>query len=184
VSRTRGEAARATRHVWVLRHAKAEAGAPGADDHGRALADRGRRQCAQLADLLPSLAGARRPLPGLVLCSTALRARQTAAAVLGALGPDVALEEERSLYHADADDVVDRLRLVADDESAVMVVGHNPTLHDLCFDLVDGDAAGSARLQKGFPTAALAVIALDTVSWEKLSRGTGRLAELVTVTGR
>ncbi|HUO47322.1 MAG TPA: histidine phosphatase family protein [Acidimicrobiales bacterium] len=172
------------KHAWVLRHAKAEAGAPGGDDHERALTHRGRRQGAALADVLPSLAGPGRSLPGLVLCSTAVRARQTAAEVLGALGPGVVVEEERALYQADADEVLERLRLVDDDEAGVMIVGHNPTLHDLCLDLVAGDDAGLGRLSEGFPTAALAVIALDAPSWARLAPGSGRLAELVTVTGR
>ena len=173
----------AVRHLWVLRHAKAEAGAPGGDDHERSLTDRGRRQGAALAATLPSLAADGCPLPGLVLCSTATRARQTAAAILGALGPDVMVEEERSLYHADADDVLARLRLVPDEVAGVMVVGHNPTLHELCFDLVDGDSAGRARLEAGFPTAALAVVALGGRSWQQLARATGRLVALV-VPGR
>jgi phosphohistidine phosphatase len=168
----------------VLRHAKAEAGAPGGDDHARALTDRGRRQGAALAELVSGLAGEVRPLPRHVLCSSALRARQTAEAVLGVLGQDLVVEEERGLYHADADDLVERLRLVPGDEPAVLVVGHNPTLHDLCTDLVAEDRAGSERLEAGFPTAALAVIDLDLVSWSSLAAGTGRLAELVVATGR
>jgi phosphohistidine phosphatase len=170
--------------LWVLRHAKAEAGAPGGDDHARALTDRGRRQGEALAGLLPGLARAGRPLPKLVLCSSARRARQTADAVLGALGSGVVVEQERALYHAGADDLVERLRLVPDDEPAVMVVGHNPTLHDLCADLVAQDPGGTQRLRPGFPTAALAVIDLDVASWPSLAAGTGRLAELVVVTGR
>jgi len=172
------------KHVWVLRHAKAEPGAPGGDDHDRALTDRGRRQGKALRDLLPSLADGERPLPELVLCSTARRARQTAAAVLDALGPAVVLEEERALYQADADDIVDRLRLVPDEVVGVMVVGHNPTLHEVCFDLVSADdVEGIERLEAGFPTAALAVIALDTGCWADLATRSGHLDELV-VPGR
>ena len=172
------------RQLWVLRHAKAEAGAPGGDDHARALTERGRRQGAALADLLPGLASAARPLPHHVLCSTAVRARQTAAAVLGALGPGVVVEEERGLYHANADDVLERLRLVPPDEQAVLVVGHNPTLYDLCADLVARDTAGIDRLRAGFPTAALAIVDLDVASWPSVAAGTGRLAELVVASGR
>jgi len=169
----------------VLRHAKAETGAPGGQDHDRALAGRGRRQGEALRALVPSLVTAGRPAPSLVLCSTARRARQTAAPVIEALGPSVTVEEERGLYGADPDDVVERLRIVPDDVAAVMVVGHNPTLHELCFDLLaDDDRAGAARLEEGFPTAALAVVALDVASWARVAGGVGRLDELVVVSGR
>jgi len=172
------------KHVWVLRHAKAETAAPGGDDHERALTGRGRRQGAALRKLLPSLARDGRPLPTLVLCSTARRARQTAAAVVDALGSDVIVEEERSLYQADSEEVFERLRLVPDEVAGVLVVGHNPTLQEVCFDLIAlDDIDGIERLEAGFPTAALAVIALDTGSWTDLVAGSGRLDDLV-VPGR
>jgi phosphohistidine phosphatase len=164
----------------VLRHAKAAAGEPGGDDHARPLTARGHRQGAALCATLPGLAAPDRPLPALVLCSTARRARQTAADVLPALGTDVVVEEERALYTADAGDVVDMLRLVPDDAVSVMVVGHNPTLHELAFDLVaPGDDAGRCRLDAGFPTAALAVVGVDVACWSALASGAGRLEELV-----
>jgi len=165
--------------VWVLRHAKAAPEKPGGDDHSRPLAPRGHRQGAALRARLPDLATGDRPLPSLVLCSTARRARQTADDVIGALGPDVIVDVERSLYTAGSGDVVERLRLVPDGVVSVMVVGHNPTLHELGFDLVAASDAGRHRLDEGFPTAALAVVGLDIGEWTELAPGSGRLEELV-----
>ncbi len=164
----------------MLRHAKAAPEKPGGDDHSRPLAPRGHRQGAALRARLPGVAGDDRPLPSLVLCSTARRARETADAVIGALGPDVVVEVERSLYTAGSGDVVERLRLVPDEVVSLMVVGHNPTLHELAFDLVAvGDTAGRRRLDEGFPTAALAVVGVDLGAWAELAPGSGRLEELV-----
>ncbi len=62
---------------------------------------------------------------------------------------------------------------------SVLVVGHNPTLHELALVLLDGeDRDGRAQLEQGFPTAALAVIAVATASWARLSTGTGTLLQL------
>jgi phosphohistidine phosphatase len=117
----------------------------------------------------------------LVLCSSARRAVQTAELVVAELADRTDLEVERGLYDADADDIVDRLRLVDDVVVSVMVVGHNPTLHDLALLLLEPqDAVGRSRLEAGFPTAALAVVAVPPASWGALSMGTGRLLELRT----
>jgi phosphohistidine phosphatase len=165
--------------VWVLRHAKA---APqGRDDHSRPLTARGRRQATEVGTYL---AGAPVPdvdSPELVLSSSARRAVQTAELVVAELGGDVELVVEPRLYQADPDDVVDVLRELGSDPPSVLVVGHNPTVHELAFLLVDGDdGRGRSRLERGFPTAALAVIAVGATSWTGLSTGTGTLLDLHT----
>ena len=166
------------RWLWVLRHAKA--GAHGPDDRGRSITGRGRRQAADVASTLGAAPSAGLVLPTVVLCSSADRARQTAEVVLGALGPDAVLVVDRALYQADAYDIIDVLREVGDDAAAVMVVGHNPALYELVAVLLDpDDADGAARLQAGFPTAALAVVGLDLASWAQLTVGTGTLLDLM-----
>ena len=167
------------RAVWALRHAKAASEA--VDDHSRPLTGRGRRQATELARHLSASPPRGAPLPTVVVCSSARRARQTADLVLPSLGPGAALFVEGALYHADADDVLDRLRELSDDDTSVMIVGHNPTLHDLTLLLTSaGDVAGRASLERGFPTAALAVVALPAPSWAALSAGTGTLLDLWT----
>ncbi|HXW33262.1 MAG TPA: histidine phosphatase family protein [Acidimicrobiales bacterium] len=165
-----------SRHLWVLRHAKAEAALPGESDHPRKLTDRGKRQARKVRSEgvgLATAAGA--PLPGIVLTSSAARARETAELVLPALG-GAELEEEPSLYGADPDDVIELVRNRDDDSDSVMVVGHNPTLEDLVFMLVGGmrdesDSAG-ARPFEGLRTGDLAVVLVDIASWSRLHIGT------------
>jgi phosphohistidine phosphatase len=164
--------------VWILRHAKA--GAHGPDDHGRALTGKGRRQSAEVERFLEGHA-LPAPKPTLVLSSSARRARQTAELVLPGLGPEADLVVDRRLYNADPDDVVDVLREVPDEVSSVMIVGHNPTLHDLALELVGSrDQTGRDRLEGGFPTAALAVVNIAAPSWARLGPGTGELVGLLT----
>jgi phosphohistidine phosphatase len=168
------------RHVWVLRHAKAAAAEQGGDDHARRLTPRGHRQGAELAARLPGLSAPGRALPTHVVCSSARRARETADALIGALGTKATVDFERALYGADAGEALTLLRLAPDTASSVMVVGHNPTLHELVDDLLSpDDQAGHARLQEGFPTAALAVVRVEAGTWSSLAAGTGWLEELV-----
>ena len=172
------------KHVWILRHAKAASDGPDGDDHSRPLTGRGRRQSLQVAAFLADRVDSGAPTPDVVLSSSAARALATAEAAHGALGAGVPFEIGRALYGADADDIVDRLRLVPDEIDAVMVVGHNPCFHDLALLLVspDDDAAGRDRLADGFPTAALAIVALDVASWSEVVAGSGRLEEMFVPT--
>jgi phosphohistidine phosphatase len=167
------------RHVWVLRHAKAVAHSEGDDDRSRPITARGRRQGAALEHHLAEVLASGAPTPGAVLCSSAVRARQTAEAVLPALAGDVELSFEGELYGADPDDIVTRLRMVPHSMHCVMVVGHNPTLHELVMALLDpDDHDGCARVEDGFPTAALALVALPADRWTDVTPGSGRLLEL------
>lgn len=165
----------ATRELWILRHAKAVQ--QSADDHGRTLTDRGRRQCAELAAHLGE-DGAGRPVPPLVLVSSAERARQTAALVLDALGAPSRVEVDPGLYRAHAAEVLERVQLVDDDIPSVMVVGHNPTLEELAWVLLEDAPTGRGRLEGGLSTCALAVVAFDVASWGGLLPAAGRLLDL------
>ena len=165
------------RTVWVLRHAKASPHA--AADHGRPLAERGRRQAAAVGRHLHSnpLAGA--APPATVLSSSARRARETAELVVAEMSPRPPLVVERALYDADPDDVIDRLRLLDDDEPAVLVVGHNPTMQELAALLVAPERDEErVRVRARFPTAALAALSVDVPRWQALSLGEGRLLDL------
>lgn len=161
------------RTLWVLRHAKAVPHSP-ADDYGRHLAARGRRQCAELSERIGAM---KRAKPDLVLTSSAARALQTAEAVMGAL-PGAEMEAERDLYQAEPDGVIDRVRQVDDAHAQLMLVGHNPTVLELLELLLDpDDAKGRERLERGLPTAALALVGFDIDGWAHLGPGGGRLAD-------
>jgi phosphohistidine phosphatase len=171
------------KQLFILRHAKAASDGPDGDDHSRPLTGRGRRQSGQVAAFMAGrVASGGGSVPDLVLSSTAARARQTAEAVHEAL-PDVDLEFERGLYEADPDDIVSRLRAAPDEIGGVMIVGHNPTFHQLALLLVSpDDTEGRARLEAGFPTATLALFSLAIATWAELTDGCGRLEELFTPT--
>jgi phosphohistidine phosphatase len=167
--------------VAVLRHAKAAAGGP--DDHGRPLTARGRRQATDVGRYLAGAPVPGVPVPDLVLSSSARRALDTARLVAAELDEEVELVVDRGLYDADPGDVVDLVRMLGGEARALLVVGHNPTVHELALLLLDcGDSAGRAALERGFPTAALAVVAVPDASWSALSLGSGTLLELRTPT--
>jgi phosphohistidine phosphatase len=87
----------------------------------------------------------------------------------------VALED--ALYAASSDELLARMRLVPDGVASVMLVGHNPAIHQLALALVSaGDEL--ERLEAKFPTAALATLAVATV-WSRLAPAEATLAAYV-----
>ena len=163
------------RTLHLLRHAKSSWDDPGLEDHDRPQAPRGKRAARLLAAHIVKHGVA----VDLVLCSTAVRARQTLDIVGPSLGgtPDIRTEER--LYAAGAPDLLSRLRSVDDRAWRVLVIGHNPGLEDLAEDLAgDGDAGAWHALQQKFPTGALATLATQS-SWADLSPGAAYLESLV-----
>ena len=158
--------------LYLLRHAKSSWDDPGLADRDRPLAPRGRRAAERMAEHLR----AHDVRPGLVLCSPAVRARQTLAAVTAALG-DPPTTVEDGLYGGEPEHVVARLREVPDTTEAVMVIGHDPTLQDLALELAGG-GDDLPRLREKLPTGALATLAFEG-SWRDLAPGRATLEAFV-----
>ena len=72
------------------------------------------------------------------------------------------------------------VRLVPDDVTSVMVVGHNPTAHALAAGLISaGDTAGRDLVVRlGFPTCALGVYRLDIAAWAEVDADCAKLLGL------
>ncbi|TDC82211.1 histidine phosphatase family protein [Actinomadura sp. 7K507] len=142
----------------VLRHAKAVAGL-GVADVDRTLNDRGRRDAAAAGEWLRETD----LVPGRVLCSTAVRTRET----LALLDVDAEVSFESGIYDNDPDGLVELVSQTPDDVGRLLLVGHNPSVHQLVHDLT-GSAPDS------FPTCAFAVIELPG-GWADVRPGAGTL---------
>jgi phosphohistidine phosphatase len=118
--------------------------------------------------------------PDLVICSPALRTRQTLAEIEPALERDVTVQIDPEVYSGGAAALADLVRRTPDSVSSLMMIGHNPALQDLALSLAaEGTEARLARLAEKFPTGALAVIALPGRTWPQLEQGGGTLEDLV-----
>ena len=144
------------------------------EDVDRPLAPRGARAADRMRDYLDAEA----IRPELVLCSSALRTRETLGRILPGLGPELTVRIEPSVYSFEADQLLDRLRELPANVGSVMLIGHNPAMQELASLLAaDGDRLDDLR--KGFPTAALAELDVPVGSWDELTRGSGRLERFV-----
>jgi phosphohistidine phosphatase len=143
----------------LMRHGKAEQHAASGGDFERALAPRGQGDAALMGQVLAKAELS----PVLALVSSARRTRETWEAASPAF-PAAQVEIRRDLYHAEAQDVLAAIRDAAPGEGTVMVVGHNPGLHELALRLALGgsvDPAKLAKLRGKFPTATVAVFSID-----------------------
>ncbi len=116
--------------------------------------------------------------PALILCSTALRARRTLELVTPALrgAPDIRIEPE--LYTFDQTVLMALLRAIGGTAEPVMIVGHNPAIHELALGLA-GSGEALAVVAEKYPTGALAEIEVVGSTWGDLEEGSGRLIRFV-----
>ena len=118
-------------------------------------------------------------VPDLVLCSTARRARRTwdlAAAAMADTGAAPQVKVMRELYLATPQTMLALLAREGGDAARLMLVGHNPGLHELALQLAGTDAAGCrAQLTENLPTAALVRLGLEAPDWRGLAPGACRL---------
>ena len=158
--------------LFLLRHAKSSWADPTLSDLDRPLARRGRRDAKRIAEHLRRLAIE----PELVLCSTAARTRETLDLIRSTV-PNSKLTLEQGLYAAGADALLSRIRRVPETVESVMLIGHNPGLHQLALALAStGDEL--ERLAAKFPTAGLATLTL-TSAWGRVAPGEATLAAYV-----
>jgi phosphohistidine phosphatase len=160
--------------LLLLRHAKSSWKEPGLADHERPLAPRGRRAARRIAGHLREQGIE----PSLVLCSSARRARETLARIESALGSEVEVRIDDDLYGASASELLERVRALPEALPSVMLIGHNPAMASLALGLA---ARGNdlARLERKFPTAALATLEFGG-SWGELEDGGAKLVGFVT----
>jgi len=167
------------RQLLLLRHAKSSWDDPRLSDHARPLNARGRRAAQSIAAAMRDLGLA----PDLVLVSSARRTLQTMEALTPFEGSPL-VEPMDDLYLAGWTSLLDVLRRLPETVRRVLVIGHNPGLHELALALAGpaGMATGGPALERlaaGYPTGALSEFAI-AVPWRLLEGGSGRLTRFLT----
>ncbi len=166
------------RQLLLLRHAKSSWEDSTLPDHDRPLEQRGRLAAMRMRRAMHGLG----LQPDLVLVSSARRTVQT----LEALEPwdeTPNVETMDGLYLAGVEQLLKILRATPGLVRSVLLVGHNPGLHELAVTLVGAHGMTQAdenarRLAAGYPSGALAEFTV-AVPWQLLGGGTGRLVQFV-----
>lgn len=185
-----------SRRLILLRHAKAEHGDMA--DHLRPLTIAGRRQALAVGAAM----AAQGIFPDVVLCSAAVRTRQTwelvrsgfgahqlatnqPTAVLPATDPvaspqlTASVEIHDELYGAGPAAVSALLEVLEPTAMTVLVVGHEPTMSALAARLADPRSSASVlhQVRLGVPTASWSVLEF-TQPWTQLTSGSAFLTGL------
>jgi phosphohistidine phosphatase len=163
--------------LGLFRHAKSDWHDARARDFDRPLNKRGRKGAAIMGKHIIEH-GIHWQL---VLASPAVRVAETIEVADGAVGRTAPVLWDRRIYLASSVTLADVLREQSDDIESVLMVGHNPGLEDLIFDLVPDNGTCPLRcmVEEKFPTATYAVLELDIERWDDLDDGKGRLVHLI-----
>jgi phosphohistidine phosphatase len=162
--------------LGLFRHAKSDWHDPRARDFDRPLNSRGQRGAAIMGRHIRDH-GVRWDR---MIASPAIRCAETVEIAAEAAGRTVSANWDRRIYLASSATLLDLLREQAGDPKSILMVGHNPGLEDLVFDLVPDDGTSPLRdaVEIKFPTASYAVLELDIDSWADLSDKCGKLVHL------
>ena len=169
------------RRLMLLRHAKTENDAPSGRDQDRRLDERGRKDAAEIGNWI----GGHPPFADTVMVSPAVRAHQTWEIAWEAMkdrAPAPKVEFLPELYGADPAQLLESVRsAVATDPRRLMLVGHNPGMHELALALTgSGDDAGRKALSNNLPTSGLAVFDFAVHDWSDVAFRRGRLVLFVS----
>lgn len=162
--------------LGLFRHAKSDWGDPRARDFDRPLNARGRAGAEIMGRHIRDH-GVRWER---VISSPALRCADTIELGCAATGQPVKVNWDRRIYLASGVTLADVLRDQEGDPASILMVGHNPGLEDLIFDLVPDDGTSPLRdvVEEKFPTAAFAVLELNIDKWTELKDRCGKLVHL------
>jgi phosphohistidine phosphatase len=164
------------RRLLLLRHAKTERAEAGERDRDRKLVARGRTD----APIIGAYMVGHRLLPDLVLVSPATRAEETWALVAAAFAKMPQVVKDQRIYNASTETLVELIRETRG-APTLLVVGHNPSLHDLAMQLIaSGDVEARERINEKLPTSGLVVVDFPFDDWSRLHRSSGRLERFVS----
>jgi phosphohistidine phosphatase len=164
------------RRLILLRHSTAASAEPGASDQDRELTAEGRADAALVGAYLANHSFR----PDRVMVSPAARTRDSWRQIAAALRAAPNAVFDRRIYNASSQILFDVIAETPDDARIVLMLGHNPGLHELAVLLVaNGDIDIRERLRENFPTSGIAIIDFALDSWSKLHPRAGRLERFV-----
>jgi len=159
---------RDSKSLILFRHAKSDWDANYQRDHDRPLANRGIRAAIRMGKVLSDSGR----LPDQIICSTAIRAKQTLKLASDSGRWQCQTQFSAELYEASTVQIIGLLQQLPNSISSIMLVGHEPTWSQLTSELING---GNIR----FPTAAMTRIDFFYSDWRSINLGSGQLRWLL-----
>lgn len=153
------------KHILVMRHGE-PLQVPGVENFDLPLSANGRKAAA-LKGVIMARKGV---LPDVIFSSPALRAKTTAELAADSFGYKGEILFDRRFYTDDGDFVADIIMTLPESVNRVLIVGHNPVLRDLVYDLTS-----PPKFIQMNP-ATLVALTLKECEWAGLGPGKCRFA--------
>lgn len=148
--------------LLLARHAKS--GWDQGEDFDRTLSERGKIDVKNMAEYLSECGY----VVHQIITSDATRARTTAEEYQSQLAPKNNLITHHDLYNASKEDILSIARNIAAEESTVMLVGHNPGMHEVLNYFAQGKVSD-------MPSCSVAIIQFETENWRDINDKNGVL---------
>jgi phosphohistidine phosphatase len=162
--------------LHLLRHAKSSWNDSSLNDHERPLSKRGRQTAKMMAVCLRRA----KITPDLVICSTAVRAQQTLDPIIKAMKKPPKIVLVRGIHEGAQQTLWEQLWNLPESAKTVLLIGHNPALHNLALELAHADLdTPLPSADEKFPTGAMASFRFDG-AWKALEPHRAFLASYIT----
>ena len=165
------------KRLFILRHAQAASHASDGDK-SRVLSDQGKEDALALGRMMKE----QYYHPDFVLCSSAVRTKQTLEGVNTHLETSQ-VKYADILYSGSTGDYLYEIQQMKDDVQNLMIVAHNPCIYELVLVLAaQGSDAVMQRLSMGYHPASLSVVHCQSERWAELQPAENTLIQLVNPT--
>lgn len=163
--------------LMLLRHAKSSWDERNLDDRDRPLTRRGKQAAQAIGRVLQD----RGLLPDLVLCSPARRTRDTWEIAAGELKSPPKLVIDDQLYDfGNGGRLAEVARHKGGKVPRLLILAHNPAIERLARRMAGAaDPTLLRRLEKKYPTGALAAFEVDAASWADFDETQARLVHFI-----
>ena len=153
--------------LYIFRHAKSSWDNPNLADFDRPLNERGLKTAPFMGEIMLKHSFQ----PELVLSSPAVRAKETVNLLKTWANFPSEVKFDERIYEASPQTLLNVVSELDETAKSAMLVGHNPGLEGL-IKVLTGEF-------QPMPTAALAVIDLETETWNEITSESGRLRTLI-----
>ncbi len=158
------------RRIYTIRHATPEDSNPDGDKY-REISKIGKAEIINIANKIVKM-----PQIEFILCSDAVRTRQTAENLIYQLEIDPEIYFDEDLYYSNEEKYFEKLSLIDDEYNIIALIGHNPVIHQLACSLsTRGEIADLENISKMHPPGTTCLHNLDINSWAEIKQGVGRL---------
>lgn len=167
------------KHLFFMRHSKAAPAGVGAatDDHSRELTEKGEAITFLAAEYMQA-----KPALQHIYSSDAARTAQTAQLLAEQLQLDEAhISYTHDLYLATSQEILHYIHRMDEAHDAVMLVGHNPGIHDCLLRLIgEGNKREYKLLRASYPPASITHITFSTEYWAEILEQSGSFVDFFT----